>query len=115
MKKIIPIFILFAVLQISCIGNVPNGKIIHRDTIVIHDTVLVEGTFTYNIPCRVMNIHPELPGKAMLVIWLHGGVFDQKRHNFFANEHHMTWVKADDSIVEYLQQNTKKAIFLNSL
>ena len=115
MKTILFSFLIVATLLFSCNNGKSEKQSFHRDTIVVHDTVLAEGTFTYNIPCKVVNIHPELPGKAMLVFWLHGGVNDQKRHNFYAWEHHMTWVKADDDIIMYLQQTGKKAVFLNPI
>ena len=42
-------------------------------------TTLPEGEFTYNVPCRVVNINTEKPGKAIVLLWLHGGVHDYAR------------------------------------
>jgi poly(3-hydroxybutyrate) depolymerase len=70
-----------------------------------------EGEFTYNLPCRVMNIHPEQPGKAVLFLWLHGGVHDRSKHNLM-DKNHLDLCAADDSIVNYLQRHRMKAIAL---
>ena len=80
-------------------------------------TVAVEpqmpaGTFTYNLPCQIMHIHPEKPGKALLFLWLHGGVHDQKIHSFFTHPNHYDNCAADDSIVQYLERHGIKAVAL---
>ena len=31
---------------------------------------LPKGEYTYNLPCRVVNLHTDPPGRAMLVVWL---------------------------------------------
>ena len=74
-------------------------------------TALPEGEFTYNVPCRVININTEKPGKAIVLLWLHGGVHDYKLHDFFAFNH-LDCCKADEMIVEYLKNNGIKAIAL---
>ena len=59
---------------------------------VIHDTVMVAtlpaDTLTYNLPCQIISIHPEKEGKALLFLWLHGGVHDQKIHSYFKHLNH---------------------------
>lgn len=74
--------------------------------------VLPRGTFTYNLPCQVTYIHPERSGKALLFLWLHGGVRDQKIHSFFIHPNHYDNCAADDSIINYLDRHGMKAIAL---
>lgn len=74
-------------------------------------TLLPEGEFVFNLPCKIVNIHPEKPGKALLFIWLHGGVKDRPKHNLFAFNH-LDCCDADDMIIRYLQANGIKAIAL---
>lgn len=85
-----------------------NGK----DTVVKVVEALPEGEFTYNLPCKVMNIHPEKDGKALLFLWLHGGVHDQKIHSFFKHPNHFDYSAADDSIIAYLKKHDMKSIVL---
>lgn len=51
-----------------------------QETMYVHDTirVLPEGESTYNLPCKVVNIHQEKEGISILFIWLYGGVYDCK-------------------------------------
>ena len=70
-----------------------------------------QGEFTYNLPCRVVNIHTEKPGKAVLFLWLHGGVHDRSKHDLLA-KNHLDLCAADDSIVNYLGRHDIKAIAL---
>lgn len=72
---------------------------------------MVEGTFTYNLPCRVMNIHQEKDGKSLLFIWLHGGVSDRSSHSLL-KRNHIDYCAADDSIVNYLRNKGIKSIAL---
>ena len=74
-------------------------------------TTLPEGEFTYNVPCRVVNINTEKPGKAIVLLWLHGGVHDYKKHDFFSFNH-LDCVDADERILEYLKDSGTKAIAL---
>ena len=67
-------------------------------------TTLPEGEFTYNVPCRVVNINTEKPGKAIVLLWLHGGVHDYKKHDFFSFNH-LDCVDADERILEYLKDS----------
>ena len=75
------------------------------------NVVLPAGEFTYNLPCRVVNINPEKSGKAIVLLWLHGGVHDYKLHDFFSFNH-LDCCKADEMIVDYLKDNGIKAIAL---
>ena len=83
---------------------------------VVHDTVwmptLPADTLTFNLPCQVVNIHPELSGKALLVLWLHGGVRDQKIHSYNTHRNHWDNCAADDSIIGYLRSHNLKAVAL---
>lgn len=69
------------------------------------------GEYTFNLPCKVVSIHPEQPGRAVLFLWLHGGVHDQPKHTFFAFNH-FDCCAADDSILAYLDRHQMKAIAL---
>lgn len=68
-------------------------------------------TFTYNLPCKVAYIHPEKKGKAILVVWLHGGVHVQKLHDL-RSKNHLDFCAADDSILHYLDKKGIKAVYL---
>ena len=70
-----------------------------------------EGEFVYNLPCKVINIHMEKPGKAVLFLWLHGGVKDRKKHDLF-QLNHLDCCEADDMIVDYLRRRGIKAVAL---
>lgn len=70
-----------------------------------------EGEFTYNLPCKIINIHPEKEGPALLFLWLHGGVKVRSAHDLF-RENHLDYCDADDMIVDYLRRNNMKAIAL---
>ena len=69
-------------------------------------------TFTYNLPCQVININPQIEGKALLFLWLHGGVHDFESHSYYKHPNHWDNCAADDSIIHYLQANNIKAIAL---
>ena len=105
-----------AVIALSC-GT--KAKLVSQTTqhpaAVVRDTVksqhLPEGEFVYNLPCKVRYIHPEVSGKALLFLWLHGGVKDQKLHDFFIHNH-LDNCAADDSIVNYLDRHAIKAVVL---
>ena len=104
--------VLIIALFICCKGNKNPLQIENvKDTIYVHDTIkiLPEGEFTYYIPCRVVNIHQEKEGKALLFIWLHGGVKDRSSHKLFG---HLSHACADDSVLRYLKEKGKKAIVL---
>lgn len=101
----------------SCIGvsvsSSPNKSATNIS--YVHDTMYVQtvanGTFVYNLPCKVVNIHQEKPGKSILFLWLHGGVHDVAKHDLFAFNH-LDCVAADDSILNYLQKKDIKAVAL---
>lgn len=75
------------------------------------EVVLPEGEFTYNLPCRVVHINADKPGKAIVWLWLHGGVRDYKKHDFF-EFNHLDCCDADEIILKYLKDNGIKAIAL---
>ena len=79
--------------------------------VVPADGGMPAGEFTYNLPCKVVSIHPELEGKALLFLWLHGGVHDRPLHTFFKHNH-LDNCEADDMITAYLQEHNMKAIAL---
>ncbi len=95
--------------QVSSCENIG----IMQKTVYVHDTirVLAEGEFTYNLPCKVVNIHQEKEGKSILFIWLHGGVYDRKLHDF-SGFNHLNCTNADDNILKYLQGKGIKSIAL---
>ena len=68
-------------------------------------------TYTYNLPCKVCHIHQELPGRALLLLWLHGGVSDQKLHSL-KEMNHLDCTDADERILDYLNRKGLKAIVL---
>lgn len=111
MKKIFTFFILPFVLTACGDKNPIGNDAIERDTVYIHDTVCPNGTFTYNLPCRVVNIHQENEGKSILFLWLHGGVHDTSQHDFFGFNH-MQCSKAPEYIVNYLNNHGIKSIAL---
>ena len=73
-------------------------------------TSLPEGEYTNNLPCRLISINPQKPGKALLFLWLHGGVHDRKSHDLFREANHLNYCAADDSIVNYLKRHGIKAV-----
>ena len=90
-----------------------------RDTIHIHDTVFASNysgvsvdTFNYRLPCRVMNINMDKPGKAIMFLWLHGGVYDQKVHRLADLNHFTRCGGADTMIRHYLNSAGIKAVFM---
>ena len=101
--------IMFLFVMSSCETKTSEATKVAHDTIYVKTFPDIE--FTYNLPCKVHNINTELPGKAILVFWLHGGVRHQDWHDFSA-ENHMAWVKADEYIISYLEQAKEKAVFI---
>lgn len=96
-----------------------HDTLVVNDTIVIRDTInsSLEGLFIYNLPCSIQYIHPEMPGKAIFVLWLHGGVRDQKAHNFLNDNNHIDKYRnfAYNKIANYLMNTGTKAIFIAPL
>mgnify|MGYP003310779406 CR=1 FL=1 len=79
---------------------------------VAPEVVLPEGEFTYNLPCKVVNINTDKPGKAILLLWLHGGVHDRPKHDMFYHPNHFDCCDADEYILQYLKDSGTKAIAL---
>ena len=104
-------FVLIFGLIIAMLVGCNSKTDVQHKTLKVHDTltVLPEGEFTYNLPCKVVNINQEKEGKSMLFIWLHGGVKDRLSHEQFLHLHHAC---ADDSVLKYLYEKGKKAIVL---
>lgn len=69
-------------------------------------------TLTYNLPCQVISINQDKDGKALLFLWLHGGVHDSNGHNYHNHPNHWDNCDADDSIICYLKSHNIKAIAL---
>ena len=96
------------------------GSIVQSsDTVYIHEPMMAmpDGEFVYNLPCKVVNIHQEQNGKSLLFIWLHGGVHDRQRHDLLDPNpkdcpNHLDCCAADDSVLNYLKEKSKKAIAL---
>lgn len=72
---------------------------------------MANGEFIYNLPCKVVNIHQEKKGKSILLLWLHGGVHDTAKHSLM-KFNHLDCCAADDSILNYLENEGIKAIAL---
>ena len=86
---------------VSCRTQAPNSSL------------PVAGEYIYNIPCKVMVIHPELPGKALLMLWLHGGVHTPKAFTLLDDSiscSHYTTVP--DTMRSYFERTGTKAIML---
>ena len=124
MKKILYLIALILALS-SCSGDGTTWSIVKEvkvhDTLIFHDTIIIrdtiapiKGAFLYNLPCSLQYIHPELPNKAILVFWLHGGVGFSNDMDFSADHHHIDKFrnKAYNGIANYLQQNNIKAIYV---
>ncbi len=70
-----------------------------------------EGEFTYNLPCKVVGINQDKSGKSIMFLWLHGGVHDTSKHDFYGFNH-LDCCAADDSVLCYLKNKGIKAIAL---
>lgn len=81
----------------------------------IRDTVYVDclpnGSITYNLPCRAVNLNQDQPGKSILFIWLHGGVYVSNLHDL-NGWNHLNCCEADDNIMSYLERKGLKAVAL---
>ena len=93
-------FIAVALLLVAC-GNEKKSEVI-----------LPEGEFTYNVPCKVVYVNADKPGKAILWLWLHGGVHDRPKHDMFYHPNHFDCCDADEYILQYLKESGTKAIAL---
>lgn len=113
MNRII-ICLTVALFLFSCKQNNSFGVKSNSDTIFVHDTIMLEGTFTYNLPCKIEYIHPEVSGKAILVFWLHGGVHDQRSHDLLSNYNHIDQYrnKGYNGVKANLMMSGTKAIFI---
>ena len=116
MQKLIPLTLIAAIMIIAGCGDTNKSNSGSTITTVVHDTVWVTtlpaDTLTYNLPCQVVSIHPEKAGKALLFMWLHGGVHDAKIHSYFKHPNHYDNCAADDSVILYLRRHNFKAIAL---
>ena len=120
--KAIAVATILAAMFVGCNGARKSGAgsvVQISDTVYIHDTITVmpEGEFVYNLPCKVVNIHQEKEGKSLLFVWLHGGVHDRQRHDLldtYPNDcpSHLDCCAADDSVMNYLKERNIKAVAL---
>lgn len=101
------LFLVISMLLIAACCNNHQESCDNKKT----EVVLPEGEFTYNLPCRVVHINADKPGKAIVWLWLHGGVRDYKKHDFF-EFNHLDCCDADEIILKYLKDNGIKAIAL---
>lgn len=108
-------FIVVITFFVSCSGSQGPANTKDGDTIVVHDTIMQEGIFTYDLPCKIEYIHPELKGKAMLIFWLHGGVMDRGAHSLLneSNNHIDQFRNTGyNAISTHLHLNGYKAIYI---
>ena len=97
-------FIAAALLLVACGNNKCNEK--------QSEVILPEGEFTYNVPCKVVYVNADKPGKAILWLWLHGGVHDRPKHDMFYHPNHFDCCDADEYILQYLKESGTKAVAL---
>ena len=116
MKKfVLFIFSISVIFITSCHNDKTSLANDAKDTIVIHDTMMLNGVFTYDLPCKIEYIHPEQKGKAVMVFWLHGGVMDRTGHSLLNewNNHIDKWRNtAYNNISAYLNTKGLKAIYI---
>lgn len=110
------LFLFIAILSFcACNGNHESTPRMEADKIVVYDTIMPEGIFTYDLPCKIEYINSELKGKAILVFWLHGGVMDRGAHsllnkgNNHIDERRNTGYNA---ISTHLRLNSIKAVYI---
>lgn len=108
--------ITIALIWIATFGNCINTNETEgadNNIVYVHDTITVmsEGEFTFNLPCKAVYINQKGEGKSLLFIWLHGGVKDRKLHDLFGFNH-LDCCAADDSVLNYLKEKNIKSIAL---
>ena len=97
-----------ALLLAACCTNKCNDKCNEKTS----EVTLPEGEFTYNLPCKVVYVNADKPGKAILWLWLHGGVHDRPKHDIFYHPNHFDCCDADEYILQYLKESGTKAVAL---
>ena len=103
-------YAVFALLFAACCNGEKCEKV--NDESVESQVVLPEGEFTYNLPCKVVYVNADKPGKAILWLWLHGGVHDRPKHDMFYHPNHFDCCDADEYILQYLKDSGTKAVAL---
>ena len=88
-------FVAVTLILAACGNNKNNGE--------NNGVILPEGEFTYNLPCKVVYVNADKPGKAILWLWLHGGVHDRPKHDIFYHPNHFDCCDADEYILQYLK------------
>lgn len=117
MKPLAVSFSILTMFLLSCGKSlVVDDPIIIHDTIVVHDTIIVheDGLFTYNLPCKIEYINQELPGKSILVFFLHGGVHDRPLHDLLTTKNHIDQNNrvGYNGTRDYLLNSKTKAIYI---
>ena len=97
-----------AMMMAGC-GTLSHGPNLGKGRTDSCTFAMPEGEYNCNLPCRIISVHPEKEGKAVLFLWLHGGVKVRSAHDLFM-ENHFDYCEADDIIVNYLRKNNMKAI-----
>ena len=104
MKKVLLAAAAFAVIALAagCCGQKKTASF---------EESIPEGEFVFNLPCKVVGINQDKPGKSIMFLWLHGGVDDVAKHSLF-EFNHLDCCAADDSVLNYLTKRGIKAIAL---
>jgi len=113
-KIVICLFAALAALMSAC-RNV--WVQLEPERVVVHDTIrdticTLPPSLTLNLPCKLECFNVEKTGKARLVVLLHGGVGDKRRHSLLGEQCHLDYVRNDEIICDYLESSGRKSIFL---
>ena len=109
MKKVL--FFLFSLCvasSVTCRAQAPE----EHACAMHHMLNMTAGEYIYNIPCKVIVVHPELEGKALLMLWLHGGVHTPKAFTLLDSTSCSRYTTVPDTMKSYFERTGTKAIML---
>ena len=116
MKKFFFCFAVLSMMTMFACKNDNENHVVEYTT--VHDTFCdtintsPPLSFTFNLPCKMVYFNADKPGKARLVVLLHGGVSDKGYHSLLGKHSHLDYVRNDEIICDYLKKSGKKSIFL---